>query len=95
MLLKKEWQLPESTAQQCCDVFLRQFRHCPDHSDFDLDDWRSLLWASALDIDYQHLAGTTNNVIIRFVIIYFIINYFISLLQVAFSPFGKSCVTPT
>ncbi len=56
LLLRKEWRLPESAAQKSCEVFLRQFRLRPDHSELELDAWRTFLWVSALG-DYQHLAG--------------------------------------
>lgn len=56
LLLRKEWRLTESAAQKTCEVFLRQFRLRPDHSELELDAWRILLWVSALGADYQHLA---------------------------------------
>ena len=93
VLLKKEWQLPESAAQECCDHFLRQFRNCPDHTDFDLDDWRSFLWASALDLDYQHLAGISTNFFPNLIYLIFFL-CFISF-QKVFSRFGRNCDTLT
>ncbi len=60
-MLRKQWRLPESAAQRICDVFLRQFRLRPDHSELELDAWRTLLWVSALGADYQHLAGLLLN----------------------------------
>lgn len=58
-LLLKRWRLPENAAKKSCDTFLRQFRKCPDHDEVGLDAWRTLLWASALGGEFQHLAGNS------------------------------------
>jgi hypothetical protein len=94
LLLRKEWRVPETAAQKSCEVFLRQFRLRPDHSELELDAWRTLLWVSALG-DYQHLAG----LFVRNIVVYnYINNVFLFLnlfLQKRFMKFGRNCATLT
>lgn len=58
-LLKKQWLLPEQSAQRSVDEFLQKFRQCPENPNIDLDRWRTLLWSAALENPYQDLAGNS------------------------------------
>jgi hypothetical protein len=58
VLLWKQWDIPEHRAQKICDHFLYKFRQCPENPNIELDRWRTLLWVSALDQEYQDLAGS-------------------------------------
>lgn len=40
-------------------TYLKQFRKCPENTDYSLDEWRTQLWKKALGDSYAHLAKET------------------------------------
>ncbi|XP_011310128.1 N-acylneuraminate-9-phosphatase [Fopius arisanus] len=59
LLLSEEltllYNIPQETAAKITGNYLKQFRKCPDNSAYDLDTWRSSLWAKALGQKYSHI----------------------------------------